>query len=376
MEAENETNVRNSKLRITLISVLVLALGGTALVAFWGNGSRPDFSANDVDPLANEPAQVTFTASGDYGAGNAAQAVFGQIGAVDPDLHLALGDFSYGETGTEQQWCSMVADAVGQSFPFELIAGDHELNGEDGDLDEFTDCLPNQLPGLEGNYGRQWYVDVPKEDPLVRFVMISPGLDFDDNPLGMPQGNDPLAVPFGEDTTSYQAGSPRYQWTAEAIDGAREESIPWVVVGMHAPCLSMGEYGCTPGADITNLMLKKNVDLVLHGDEHLYQRTKQLSLDEACPRLRPGSYSPGCVAGDDADMAAGAGTVFVTVGTGGRELREVHLDDPEARYFVASSGADKNPTHGNLQIRISEESLRGRFLPAVGSFTDNFSIGK
>lgn len=358
MERENETNVRNSKLRIILISVLILALAGTALAAFWGNGSRTTSDAGNVDPLPNERRQMTFTASADYGAGQSAQAVFGQIGTVDPDLHLALGDFSYGETETEQQWCSMVADAVGQSFPFELIAGDHELNGEDGDLDEFTDCLPNQLPDLEGNYGRQWYVDVPQEDPLVRFVMISPGLDFGDKP------------------NTYQAGSPRYQWTAEAIDGAREETIPWVVVGMHAPCLSMGEYGCTPGPDITNLMLKKNVDLVLHGDEHLYQRAKQLSLGEACPRLRPGSFSTGCVADDDADMAAGAGTVFVTVGTGGRELREVHLGDPEARYFAASSGADKNPTHGNLQIRISEESLRGRFLPAVGSFTDNFIISR
>ncbi|WP_460462713.1 metallophosphoesterase [Arthrobacter pigmenti] len=358
MEPEDETNVRNSKLRIILISVLILALGGTALVAFWGGGSRPDFTGDNVDPLPNKPGEITFTASGDYGAGEAAQAVFGQIGAVDPDLHLGLGDFSYGETGTEQQWCSMVADAVGQSFPFELLAGDHELNGEDGDLDEFTDCLPNRLPGLEGDYGRQWYVDVPQEDPLVRFVMISPGLDF------------------GTGATSYKAGSARYQWTAGVIDGAREESIPWVVVGMHAPCLSMGEYGCTPGADITNLMLKKNVDLVLHGDEHLYQRTKQLSLGDACPWLRPGSYSPGCVTDDDADMAAGTGTAFVTVGTGGRELREVHLDDPEARYFAASSGSAKNPTHGNLQIRISEESLKGRFLPAIGSFTDNFSIGK
>ncbi|HET7415055.1 MAG TPA: metallophosphoesterase [Arthrobacter sp.] len=349
--------MRNPKLRIALISVLVLAVGGTAFAAFWSNDSGPTITANDIDPLANRPGHITFTAAGDYGAGEAARAVFEQIGAVDPDLHLAVGDFSYGETETEQQWCNMVTAAVGQSFPFELISGDHEHNGEDGDLDEFTDCLPNQLPGLEGNYGRQWYVDVPRKDPLVRFVMISPGLDI-----------------HGEPTT-YRSGSPRYQWTARAIDGAREESIPWVVVGMHKPCLSMGEYECS-NADITNLMLKKDVDLVLHGDEHLYQRTKQLALDEACPRLHPGTYSASCVADDDADMAAGAGTVFVTVGTGGQDLREVHTDVPEAPYFAASSGAGKNPTHGTLQIQASEEALTGRFLPAVGNFTDNFSISK
>ncbi|WP_028279901.1 hypothetical protein [Arthrobacter sp. H5] len=37
-------------------------------------------------------------------------------------------------------------------------------------------CLPNRLPGMEGTYGQQWFVDVPEEDPLVRIVMISPGM--------------------------------------------------------------------------------------------------------------------------------------------------------------------------------------------------------
>ncbi|WP_245580167.1 metallophosphoesterase [Arthrobacter castelli] len=357
METENEMNVRKSRLRSSFILALILALGATALAVFWSSVIPPSFTRDNIEPLPKEPGQITFTASGDFGAGESAQSVFEQIGTVDPALHLALGDFSYGETDTEQQWCSMVTDVVGQTFPFQLIAGDHELNGEDGDLDTFTDCLPNQLPGLEGNYGRQWYADVPREDPLVRLVMISPGLDFGSGPA------------------SYQAGSQRYQWTAEAIAGAREESIPWVVVGMHAPCLSMGEYGCTPGADITNLMLKKDVDLVLHGDEHLYQRTKQLALTQECPRLRPETYSPACVADDDANLAAGGGTVFVTAGTGGRDLRDVHLGDPEAPYFAASAGANKNPTHGNLHIRVTDEALTGRFLPASGGdFTDNFSI--
>ena len=68
-----------------------------------------------------------------------------------------------------------------------------------------------------GTYGRQWYVDVPQVDPLVRFIMISP------------------ALPFPDGTWSYAAGTPRYNWTAAAIDGARANGIPWVVVGRTSP---------------------------------------------------------------------------------------------------------------------------------------------
>ena len=65
-----------------------------------------------------------------------------------------------------------------REVPFELVSGNHESDGENGDIDRFTDACPNRLPGLMGTYGRQWYVDRPAEHPLVRVVMISPALDF------------------------------------------------------------------------------------------------------------------------------------------------------------------------------------------------------
>ncbi|MDQ4038649.1 MAG: hypothetical protein M3313_09965 [Actinomycetota bacterium] len=85
-------------------------------------------------------------------------------------------------------------------------------------------CLANQLPGLVGTYGRQAYVDVPQAAPLVRFVMISPTLTFPDG------------------TWSYEPATRRYDWMVDAIDGARAAGVPWVVVAMHKPCLSRGQY--------------------------------------------------------------------------------------------------------------------------------------
>ncbi|HEY3436299.1 MAG TPA: PKD domain-containing protein [Actinotalea sp.] len=299
---------------------------------------------------------VHFTAAGDFAANTRTTAVLAAMAAQQPDLDLALGDLSYGATGAEQAWCDFVTQTVGAGAPFELISGNHESNGLNGNINDFSACLPNQVPGLVGTYGRQWYVDVPRVNPLVRFVMISPSLDFPDG------------------TWSYAAGTPRYAWTAAAIDGARTASIPWVVVGMHKPCLSLGEYACDPGTDLVNLLLTKKVDLVLTGHEHLYQRTKQLALNAGCTGITPGVVNTACIVDSDNDLAHGAGTVFATVGTGGQSQRPVHLDDTELPYFAAASGSD-TATWGLLDVRATATTLTAGFVRTVGgTFTDAFTI--
>jgi hypothetical protein len=307
---------------------------------------------------AQTEAGVRFTASGDFSTTAAAMSVFSGIGAIDPDLHLALGDLSYSTTLDEQGWCDLVTARVGPGFAFELLAGNHESNGMNGSINDFSACLPNQLPGLVGTYGRQYYVDVPADAPLVRYVMISPALDFPDG------------------TWSYAEGTPRYAWTAAAIDGARASGVPWVVVGMHKPCLSMGAYGCDPGAGLIDMLVDKRVDLVLHGHEHLYQRSHQLATSAACPALVPGSYSAACVADTDATMTKGAGTVFATVGTGGTPFREIDTSDSEARYFAAHSALGANPTWGSLDVTATATHLTAVFARASGgTFTDAFTVG-
>lgn len=307
---------------------------------------------------APQPPTVKFTASGDFSSSANAQAVLSSIGSLDPDLHLALGDLSYGTTGNEQAWCDLVTTRVGAGFPFELIAGNHESNGINGNINDFSACLPNQLPGLVGTYGRQAYVDVPQNAPLVRYVTISPALQFPDS------------------RWTYTAGSPRYNWTAAAIDGARTANIPWVVVAMHKPCLSVGQYTCEIGSDLVNMMVSKKVDLVLGGHEHLYARTKQLAHGAGCPALVPGTFTASCVADGDSTMAKGGGTVFATIGTGGNGLRDVNAADTEAPYFLATSGLNSNPTWGSLEVTADADELSARFVRAAGgTFTDAFTIG-
>lgn len=161
-------------------------------------------------------------------------AVLKAMAQAAPDANFTLGDLSYGSPGGEQAWCDYVKQYVGQRFPFELLSEDHESNGEKGYINDFSACLPNQLPGVVGTYGRQYYVEVPQNDPLVRVTSISPGLTYPDG------------------TSSYSAGSARYQWTSDAIDSARAAGVPWVVVNIHKPCITTGTQTCDSGLDVMN----------------------------------------------------------------------------------------------------------------------------
>ncbi|WP_426624921.1 PKD domain-containing protein [Leifsonia sp. McL0607] len=301
---------------------------------------------------------IHFTAAGDYAAGANTQAVLSGIKTLNPDLNLAVGDLSYSTTGQEQAWCDLVTQTVGAGFPFELVSGNHESNGQNGNINDFSACLPNQLPGAVGTYGRQYYVDVPQGSPLIRFIMISPGL------------------PFSDGVWTYAAGTDHYNWTAAAIDSAHAANIPWVVVGMHKPCLSMGQYACEAGPDIMNLLVSKRVDLVLTGHEHLYQRTKQLATGASCPSITPGTYTAACVADSDNTLVKGAGTVFATVGTGGNSNYDINPADSEAGYFAATYGNSTAPVFGLMDVTATATQLNASFARDAGaSFNDSFTIG-
>ena len=339
-----------------LASCVAFLLAGAAAVGQPAWASHPQAQMPAAAPA---PASLHFTAAGDFGASAQTSTVLNGIRAAAPDLHLALGDLSYGATATEKGWCDYVTSRVGAGLPFELITGNHESNGLDGNIDAFAACLPNKVPGLVGTYGKQWYVDVPASNPVARFVMISPGLKF-------PNG-----------TWSYDVGTPRYAWTSAAIDGARTAKIPWVVVGMHIPCLSLTSRTCGSGPDLMNLLVSKRVDLVLMGHNHLYERTKQLARSTTCQRIAPGTTSQTCIADAGSNLVQGRGTVFATVGTGGTGLQSLNTADPERPYFSTWAGVGANATWGFLDVRANASRLAASFTrTAGGTYTDSFAINR
>jgi hypothetical protein len=311
--------------------------------------------ANAESAAADEAISVA--AVGDIGSDEKGRSTLRAMAAKQPDVHLALGDLSYAGAGSEERWCELVRSILGPVAPIEIVAGNHEEDtGDDGHITNFTECLPDRLEAA-GEYGKQYYFDL---GTTARFIMISPDLTIDGGHYY-----------YGEDNANIQ-------WLGAAIDEAREAGIQWVVVGTHKNCISVGEYFCAMYQDLFSFLIEKKVDLVLTGHDHTYQRSKQLAApSRGCDAVIIDRFDQDCVVDDGADhqYERGRGTVFVVSGAGGGRLYDVHADDPEAGYFAATMGANKNPRHGFAMLRITSSRLAVEFLgSSQGSFTDEFSV--
>lgn len=311
------------------------------------------------------PEVFTFAAAGDIGAGARATASLRVLDSSDASFFLLLGDMRYGKLASDAAWCDFVVDRLprkGPRFPIELVVGNHEETGSsDGNILNFANCFPDRLgarTGTTGRYGAEYSVDYPSARPLVRFVMISPNLRV------------------GQTRYSYERGSPHRAWLVRQIDSAREQGTPWVVVGLHYPCITAGaSHGCDSGEDVLNLLVAKQVDLVLTGHNHVYERSKQLSLNGAtCPALREDAPDTDCVVDPGADglYAKGAGTVLVTAGSFGAGLQGIDEEDPDLAYDAAYD----EETYGFVSYRVDRDRIRARFLPSSGTFTDSFTIAR
>lgn len=304
-----------------------------------------------------------FTAAGDFGATANTTAVLEGISATDSSFHLAVGDLSYNQIRPESAWRDYVRLHLRQDLPFEVLAGNHEENGFNGLIDDFSKVFPDEL-GARGDYGKEYYFDFPKINPLARFILISPNIHLK---VG--------------GTYSYNKGNSHYAWLSKEIDEARGLGLRWVIVGMHENCLSAGWKSCEIGEELLNLLVEKKVDLVLQGHDHNYQRSKALGIGGDCPQIRAGSYNSACVAdaGTKNVFEKGIGTIIVIVGTGGKSNYSIHTKDPEAPYFARLIGSKNQPTYGFGRFTVSTDEIKGEFVPCNKGllsllFKDEFHI--
>jgi hypothetical protein len=348
------------------VVVALLVVAASCLESNWsqrgtGAGAVPPGVEAATALQSKERRSFVFSAAGDYGASDAAAATLEAIGRSDAAFHLALGDLSYGNLEPESKWCDFVTSRVGERFPFQLLAGNHDSDGEDEGqhIDGFRSCLPDRIRGMVGRYGKEYYFDYPRRRPLARFIMVAAGAEI------------------GGEEFRYAREDAGYAWVDKAITTARARGIRWVVVGTHMPCLNVGEYGCAMDEDLFDLLVRRRVDLVLSGHEHSYQRSVQVALGPGCRTVRPSGFDGDCVAGDAADGSyrKGAGTVAVVVGTAGAGLYEVDTGSPQEPYMASVMGEDAQPTHGLVRFRVSARALVGRFRSSTGGdFRDSFAV--
>jgi hypothetical protein len=307
------------------------------------------------------PSDFSFSYAGDFGSWGGFNQSLRQLSQLAPDFAIAMGDLSYGGM-PEEQWCS----AFRESFRnVTILAGNHETGLAEevgGDINEFVrHCpFPLDVPSF-GVYGKEYFFDFPEENPLVRFVLLSPGLTFavDDN-----------------ETYDYGANTPRYKWARSAIDGARALGIPWVVVGSHKVCIGAGDHGCEIGTDLFNLLLDRKVDLILQAHNHHYARSHQLGLTEACGGIVLHHFDAGCIVDDEADGAysQGGGSVVVIAGTGGRDIEPFNASDPHAGYFAARTPDDPLALgKGVVTFRVSPDRIVYE-TNFNGTYRDTFTL--
>lgn len=301
-------------------------------------------------PSAPEPSSVSgggvvFAAGGDFGAKSSTSATLDAVAGSDAEFLLALGDLSYSDT-TAQGWCDFVKAHLGADFPVELLVGNHEDDDRvDGYIGDYAACLPDRM-GSTGTYAAEYYFDVAD---LARVIMIG-------------AGNDVAGEKY-----DYEAGNSHYRWLESTIDEARAAGIPWVIVGAHKPCITAGQKSCEVGSDLYDLLLDKRVDLILHGHEHNFQLSKQLTC--ATPLV----YRPDCVADDGSDglYTKGAGSVFVVTGaTGGSGIYQINTADPEYPYLAASDSTGR----GYLQVSLDADHLDLDYIGTSNTYTHHTTI--
>lgn len=349
-------------------------------------------------PVSAQTESFVFTTGGDHGAPNqtdtrnSLQAIINSGAA----FHLALGDMSYGDTNnnaepidgtTPSPWCSgtnanqNIKLIVGDTFPFQLVAGNHEDDGNDpvgdGWINNYALCLPDRM-GSVGTYGAQYYFNYPQTNPLMRVIMISPDLTVSGTTYNYTSGTD-ISTPRG--------------WLINAIDSARASGIKWVVVGMHKNCITIGEKTCEIGTSLLTLLVQKKVDLVVQGHDHTYQRSKQLALSSNCSSIPSGTVNAGCIvdSGADATYTKDQGTVIVVSGLfGGGSAYALNCSDGERDYFAKAMGGDGNIWDGSscalggvgrglMKFTVSSTAIGAEFILSqqtmTGSpFSDAFTI--
>lgn len=307
----------------------------------------PGFSGS-FTTAPNRAEPFTFTAFGDHGVTYDAIGTANLILAQNPAFHLHAGDVSYAENGGDglltdpydpRAWDSYFTEiaSVATQLPWMISLGNHEMepwyspDGYGGDIDriDFPGNGPSVSPGTYYfTYGN------------VAFISLDP--------------NDvSYEIPANFGFTNGQQTA----WLASTLSALRQDqAVDFIVVFFHHCAYSTcTTHGCEGGVQQfwTPLFDKYNVDLVINGHNHVYERTDPIIGGN------PTSSSP---IGSTVTPAT-QGTTYVTAGGAGKSLYsfsaadsyEGNIDDiPSVSTYVnEAGGTTDNETVTWSQVRYT-----------------------
>ena len=227
-------------------------------------------------------SEFNFVAAGDWGCENDAKNTFTMMKKMEPELYLTLGDYSY--QPNLDCWYDIVKSA---GSALKVVVGNHDTDGS------LLHALLNKF-----DLARQYY---SFDYNNAHFLGLSSELDS------------------GEDKGQFEFAN------ADLAKAKSNPNTDWIIVYFHRPFYSgNGAENTGMRALYHPLFQKYNVDLVLTGHAHNYERSYPLNYNDDSPDR------PLIVNHEKSSYINESGTVFTVVGTGGESIQGV-----DARPFLA-----------------------------------------
>ena len=267
-------------------------------------------------------------AAGDWGCSKNTEETVKLAQSMNPQLVLALGDYSYEKTAT--CWLDLIkpVDSITK-----INFGNHE------DSDNLINAYLNHF-GLS----KQFY-------------------SYDIHNVHV------LTMSTEE---KFETDSEQYSFVVNDLrNAANNPDIKWILVNMHYPfyaspntCKESDCAGNEEYRDIYNPLFDKyGVDLVLQGHVHNYQRSYPLNFNQES------SSKPLVTSTSKTDYQNPNGVIFAIVGTGGVNFHGLSGSAPFMAY-------QQDSKFGVLDMHFSDNKLDAKFVTNDGATLDHFSISK
>jgi hypothetical protein len=267
-------------------------------------------------------------AAGDWGCSKNTEETVKLAQSMNPQLLLALGDYSYEKTAT--CWLDLIK-------PVDSITKINFGNHEDSD---------NLINAYSNHFGlsKQFYsYDVHNVHVLTMST-----------------------------EEKFETDSEQYSFVVNDLrNAANNPDIKWIIVNMHYPfyaspntCKESDCAGNEEYRDIYNPLFDKyGVDLVLQGHVHNYQRSFPLNFNQES------SSKPLVTSTSKTDYQNPNGVIFAIVGTGGVNFHGLSGSAPFMAY-------QQDSKFGVLDMHFSDNKLDAKFVTNDGATLDHFSISK
>ena len=263
---------------------------------------------NKASNIKKDKSIFNIVAVGDYDCNGDAEDTVENSIDQNPELVLALGDFSY--SGDADCWLELIEPIANKT---KIVFGNHE------DEDDYMDFF-----GLKEQYYSFNYKNI-------HFLALSTETDYDDE-------------------------SEQYQFAIQDMEKySKDPFIDWIIVFYHRHIYGSGS-GLEEDTDFREiyhpLFDKYKVDLALQGHLHVYERTYPITFnqeDDDEPIVQ--DNNPTNIYKNP------KGPVFVTVGTGGaHDMTLSSLDD------FAAKGIDGKFGILNIALEPDQKTLTGTFI--------------